>query len=202
MRQVLCFFASGAVFPPKRSFPPGKDGRGRMKSFLRILVVLFCLCWTSTANAGRFADAFRKFVLGPEAEAYSYNPEDVHLDSIANECIDCHDGIAASHITVKGAGRPLQVRGMQTVNHPVGMNYDDSLLRGKTRLRHRIILDRKIRLVDGKVTCISCHKLKDDPQGEFVRVAGALRRSTGCTASTELVTGPRQTDLCLSCHIK
>ncbi len=174
-----------------------------MKSLIGILTLLFCLgTWNSIADAGGFADAFRKFVLGPEAEAYSYNPEDVHLDRVAQGCIDCHDGIAATHITVKGAGRPLQVRGMQTVNHPVGMVYDDSQMRGKTHLQNRMVLDRKIRFVDGKVTCISCHSLKEDAPEEFVQVAGTLRRSTDCTASGEFVTGPRQTDLCLSCHMK
>ncbi len=151
------------------------------------------------ADAGSFAEKFRRFVLGPEAEAYSYNP--TKLDHVAEGCVGCHNGATAIHITVKVAEAPLQIRGVQTVNHPVGMLYDYYTLKKPRGFRPKSTLPSSIRFVDGKVTCISCHTFKDDASQKFTKTLD-IANGKGCTAGKGLTAGLRETDLCMACHIK
>ena len=146
------------------------------------------------AAAAGLADRFRAFVLGDEAEAATGPVQDA-LDRLSRGCMVCHDGTGARGVPLKAAGSPLQIRGIRTVNHPVGMDYAAAAARRPRGLRAPASLPPEVRLVDGKVGCVSCHPLR--PAGMSVWTDRA-----GCTAARGLTHGPRETDLCMTCHIK
>jgi len=116
----------------------------------------------------------------------------------------CHNGKKAVHITFREAGTPMEIRGSRTVNHPVGMRYDYYSMLRPGEYQPKSLLNPAIRLVDGRVTCLSCHALKEKKKTRSVmRAAGeSLYAMNDCTASGELTVGPRETDLCMGCHIK
>ncbi len=176
----------------------------RVKKSLNLfkIISIVTLLIATPAFAGGFAEKFKRFVLGSEAEAYSLNPYDSGMDEEAEACINCHNGVTATHITIKNAEAPIQIRGFRTVNHPVGMSYDYYVSKKPMGYRPRSILDANIRFVDGKVTCISCHELKSDELQGLAYASSNLRSNEDCTASNQLTTGPRKTDLCMACHIK
>ena len=144
------------------------------------------------------AGTFRDWLLGSEAQA-STGLEDIQLDSFARGCMECHNGVGASHIAVKDARSPLQISGSMNVNHPVGMDYDEHANRKPRGYRSSASLDPNIVLVGGRVSCVSCHQLKEDEPQQIVT---AQIGHSNCTASSQLTVGPKETDLCLSCHIK
>jgi len=168
------------------------------------LVVLFFLhFYAGISDAGTFADKFKNFVLGPDAEASYFSQKggfgESGLDKVSRKCLNCHDGTKATNIAVKNADAPYQISGYRTENHPVGMSYNYYANRKPGEYKPRQFLNRDIRLVDGKVTCISCHKLIQDlPQG--IRITRLSRdRRKGCTASGELAMAK---NLCMECHNK
>ncbi|MEK6776811.1 MAG: hypothetical protein AABY87_08030 [bacterium] len=165
------------------------------------VIALIIIC-ADTAAAGSFAERFRRFVLGTEAEAYSVSMAQDQLDQVAEGCMGCHNGITATHITIKNAEAPLQIRGIQTVNHPVGMSYDNYALKNPSGFRPRSTLPSSIRMVDGKVTCLSCHRVGEERTEVLTDSRYDERRNGGCTASNILTVGPRETDLCMACHVK
>jgi hypothetical protein len=141
------------------------------------------------------------------------------LDEIAEGCMQCHNGVQASHIVVKTADASMQFSSSgQQVNHPVGMNYDDYATRRSRAYMPRFSLDSNILLVNGQVSCVSCHRLKEtDEAGVLIEThMNENRQDTfdvpgnemqlghinkeNCTASGNLTVGPRETDLCLACH--
>ncbi len=150
-----------------------------------------------------FAEKFRTFLLGPEAQAYPLESGATGPGDTDQGCMGCHNGVKATNITVKDAEAPMQVRGFQTVNHPVGMYYDDYVQKDPLGYRPRSSLAQEIQLVDGKVTCIACHRLKADESQQLALVqADQEGRDESCTASKQLTVGTYETDLCLACHIK
>ena len=170
-------------------------------------MMLLNLATAQAVFAGSIGDRFRNWLLGSEVQASTledYHPE---LDRIAQGCVQCHDGARARHITVKEADAPLQFSssGVQ-VNHPVGMNYDYYSTSRAGNYRPRASLDSNIILVDGEVTCVSCHRLKETEESDdFIEARWDENRSVragieSCSASKELTMGPRKTDLCLACH--
>lgn len=174
-----------------------------MKSSYATAVLLCLFSFADSAVAGGFADVFRDFVLGPEAQARPAGWRDSVLDQVAADCMRCHNGSAGSHVRLRAAGTPVPTRGSQTLNHPTGMLYDRSVLKDPQGYRPSASLPPDVRLVDGKVTCVSCHRLKTDtPEGMAGTHLPAPGKELPCTASRELTMGPRDKELCLSCHIK
>jgi cytochrome c peroxidase len=172
-----------------------------------IVVTLFNLATAQAVFADSFGDKFRSWLLGSTAQAATLNGYQSEPDSITQGCIRCHDGSRAGHITVKDANAPMQFSssGLQ-VNHPVGMNYDDYAATRTQSYTPSFLLDSNIILVDGKVTCVSCHRLKEAKGSDnFIEARWDENQSVpadieSCSASGELTVGPRETDLCLACH--
>jgi hypothetical protein len=163
---------------------------------------LSILLLVNAATAGSFSEKLRRFILGPDAETYALATHDIRLDEVAERCVHCHDGIQATHIAVKGAEAPMQIRGSQSINHPVGMPYDRYAQKDPKGYRPRNALQSSIQLVDGKVTCISCHTLKKEEGAGQVASHNARTGAGSCLASGVLTAGPKQGDLCRCCHIK
>lgn len=171
---------------------------------LKFLVAASYLCCfvSPSVSAGAFGDSFREWLLGSEAQASTRAGMEVQLDAVGEACMACHNGTAAGHITVKNAGAPLQVAGTMNVNHPVGMDYNEYAYRKPRSYQPSTALDPNIRLVDGKVGCVSCHQLKENAPQQLAMADLAPERNSNCTASNQLTVGPEESDLCLACHIK
>ena len=159
---------------------------------LLTLLIGFC----APAHATSFADALRDFVLGAEAKASVADVGRV-LDSVARGCLQCHDGSVASHVSVKSADSPLQFDGFRNANHPVGMRYDDHYRRQPTSYRARALLDPNITLIDGMVSCVSCHRLKTDSPTRPHEQQATLAVRASCSASSDLTVAK---NLCMACH--
>lgn len=77
------------------------------------------------------------------------------IDTISLECLSCHDGTYT-----KGGNVRTSYHGGNTIgqSHPLGADYTlASLQRASLVKRH--ILDKRIILVDGRLSCISCHNM-------------------------------------------
>jgi formate-dependent nitrite reductase cytochrome c552 subunit len=175
------------------------------------VVLILNVLSTQVAMASSLGDRFRNWVLDGEARAAvisdnqqiikrgSINP--ISLDPVSMACLECHNGTRAKHIATKNADDPMQFSrfGVQ-VNHPVGMYYDDYVKQPKGNLRPRSSLDSNITLIDGMVTCVSCHQPKDT-KGEPVFATASQPQSLlaqidadTCNASDDPVIR------CLACH--
>lgn len=164
------------------------------------LLCLLVLASAERASAAGFAERFRSFVLGVEAQAGSRPPG---LDPSARGCLQCHDGSRAAHVTVRAGGSPMPIRGAQTLNHPVGMMYDRSVAKDPHGYKARAMLHPNIRLVEGQVTCVSCHQTRSNLAVAASATAHPDTRGTEtCTATQQLTMGRHDRDLCLACHIK
>jgi len=171
---------------------------------------VFAILYLTTAQAalaGSIGDSLQSWLLGSEAQAAMLKENQPEPDHIAQSCMQCHNGARASHIAIKEASAPLQFSnsGMQ-VNHPMGMSYDDLAARKAGHYTPRFALDSNIVLVDGKVTCVSCHRLKETEESDgFIEARwdvelSAQANTESCSSSRELTVGPNTTDLCLACH--
>ncbi len=171
-----------------------------MKPFtLLASAIVLGLLASPAASASNFGDSFRDWVLGSDAQAAAGGLEFAQLDAITRGCMECHNGEGgARHITLKSADTPPQISGAHGVNHPVGMEYDAFAYREPYSFQSSDSLNPEILLVDGKVGCVSCHQLR---AGEFQKLVSVQMNISRCSASGQLTTGPRETDLCLSCHL-
>ncbi len=169
-----------------------------------VLAVFILLFGSSTpALATSLAEHFQTFVLGAQAQARPLETRAMQLDAIAQGCLQCHDGSRASHVSARNAGSHMPMSGSRTLNHPVGMAYDLSLSKDPHGYRPRAALHPAIRLVDGQVTCISCHQIKSSaaPAPDLQAHLDQGQDPT-CTATGKLTVGQRDKELCLACHIK
>ncbi len=162
---------------------------------------LLIVALTVQQSAGaRFSERFRNYILGTKAVALDKAPAEVfEIDRITRDCMACHDGVSASHVPVKSPGTPTQFVGIQTVNHTIGTDYAK---RAAVDLRYAPLssLPDGMRLVNGRVTCVTCHQLKSDAPQSIDFEAWDTDKQNACTASSKLTAGPKVADLCLTCH--
>ena len=170
--------------------------------YARILLALWLVGSAEIVAAGSFADSIRNFFLGPDTQIRPA-PENL-VDKIASECLGCHNGSMANDINMHATGTSKLIHDFRSNDdHPVGMVYQDTVRRDPQNYRPAIALHPNIRLVDGRVTCITCHKVKN----ETVAFNGAWSTdqqvSPQCTATKERTMGGARDDkLCLACHVK
>ena len=170
--------------------------------YAKFLLALWLASSTEIVAAGSIADSIRDFFLGPDAQARPA-PENL-VDKIAGECLGCHNGSMTHNVNVRTEGTKAPIHDFSSNDdHPVGMVYQDSVRRDPQNYRPANALHPNIRLVDGRVTCITCHKVKN----ETVAFNGAWLPdqpvNSQCTATKEITMGRSRDDkLCLACHIK
>ena len=170
---------------------------------LTVILIVTCFASNPCLAAGS-SSKFRDWILAEEVQAME---EEASIDDLSEQCMRCHNGSHGKKIANKSAGTPMQFAGNKSANHPVGMNYRNHAANDPRSYKPLEALDKAIRLVNGKVACISCHMPKKDMQVAstgFIKVGGLSSDGTDpfCTVTKQLSVGPRVTDLCLSCHIK
>ncbi|MEK7207065.1 MAG: hypothetical protein AAB134_04195 [Pseudomonadota bacterium] len=168
--------------------------------YAKILLALWLTGSAEIVSAGSFADSFRDFIVGKEAQASPARGNG--LDKVAAGCVSCHNGSAAAHVNVRAAGTVAPMRGFQTGDHPVGMLYEESVRKDPQGYRPAAALHPNIRLVDGSVTCVTCHKARNELLAANETQSPAQPAKPRCAATKEMTTGPRDKTLCLACHIK
>jgi predicted CXXCH cytochrome family protein len=129
------------------------------------------------AQNGRQAFSFGSVFSKPTAKF-------VGIDAMSAECVSCHDGVAASQVTVDLRDRPSDRGSMvnsASNDHPIGMSYNSYVAAG--RGYKPMLGNTKMLFVDGKVGCLSCHNPLNQEKGH-------------------LVMSDRNSALCLTCHNK
>ncbi|RMF83145.1 MAG: hypothetical protein D6736_22065 [Nitrospinota bacterium] len=142
--------------------------------------VYFCtLCHRSRLRrVGTHAEALQK----AHFKVQSF-PGSSMIDPVSRECLSCHDGaIARFPVVSVGLWRYASFSGTNLGRHPIGIDYEETRRR-RGRLRPVFTLDKRIKLIQGKVSCVSCH----EPFSE---------RNNG------LVMDNWGSRLCLECHQK
>jgi hypothetical protein len=98
-----------------------------------------------------------------------------------NTCLACHDGAVAPD-AYGGLGAGVGVAGASS--HPVGVAYPSATLRrGDASFKATPVIDRRVRMTGGQVTCNACHSLYSPLRGLMVMPND---RSV----------------LCLNCHVR
>lgn len=107
------------------------------------------------------------------------------VDTISAMCLGCHDGTIGKDTPVRVGSFRHGVRpeeSAQELSHPIGVNYRRAMTR-RGGLHPPEGIDERIRLVNGKVGCVSCHDMYS-------------RERKLLTVSND------RAGLCLACHDK
>ena len=121
------------------------------------------------------------------------------LDTVSLGCMECHDGSIGKSIVLKHPDAPYQTLGFRTENHPIGMDYAlyaSHKPRGYMPSQH---LDVRLRLVEGKVSCVTCHASTTGDLPSVMQASYAGNLPAGCTGDSGLTIPLGQ--LCTACHI-
>ncbi len=79
------------------------------------------------------------------------------IDDDSRECLSCHDGTISRDANVTVAGATWEhARGIG-VSHPIGVEYDKAYFRNPRMFHRASSLDRRIKLLNGKIGCQTCH---------------------------------------------
>lgn len=111
---------------------------------------------------------------------------DLPPSAASERCLGCHDGSVSSSVSHdfgRGRRRGIGSSSLTTGGHPIGMSYpvarrDPGGGSGYTPAEQ---LDRRLRLINGRVECLTCHSPFSPNKGL-------------------LVMPNTRSDLCLSCH--
>ena len=150
------------------------------------VVVLFLIAGVSTAATSLQQDR-------PGAVS-------TRVDSETLRCMQCHDGVSAGDVEITLPGANSGVSGLHTGKHPIGMNYRDYVRATPLEYQRHDGLNSNIRLVDGRVSCVSCHTGKQESLQPILTSQTALNEDTVCLSSGGAKREPG--GLCQSCHIK
>ncbi len=158
----------------------------------KILFVCFVAAFfTTTGHAQFWADAsVRKS--SPTRLSVS------DLDFESRKCMRCHDGSNGTYIPLRPVTAPIEhveAGSIKTKNHSVGMFYAKSVEKQPTGYVDPISLNSRIKLIGGKVGCLSCHIKKTDEEGPS-------RNEQVCTNDSKAAEEIFHGRLCQQCHIK
>jgi predicted CXXCH cytochrome family protein len=138
----------------------------------------FCLACHDQSFFSRMKDAGTSLVLSGHLEL---GRGTIDVDPHSMHCLGCHaDGYAGGAVSVSRNGVLRHSSG--SAPHPIGRSYREASRRGGFHPEHRLA-QNKVKLSDGKVSCISCHEAYKQEHGKLV--AANVRSG-----------------LCLTCHAK
>jgi len=96
---------------------------------------------------------------------------DANIDPLSMDCLPCHDGSAATEISFNyrnSPGRAIQLRPIDCKDHPNGMDYSSYEALGKGQFKYISPLNSNIKLVNGRVGCLTCHNPLNPEKGHLV----------------------------------
>ncbi len=112
------------------------------------------------------------------------------LDPASNKCVRCHEGILSG----------TMVSHLVAAEHPVGVDYAE-LSRINSSLVKPKALDKAIRLVDGRISCVTCHVPYDrNNHLDLVQKRRTARQSGGPDPMLSIDNAGSR--LCMGCHRK
>ncbi|MDH5631354.1 MAG: hypothetical protein OEZ10_00020 [Gammaproteobacteria bacterium] len=162
-----------------------------------------------SAHAGGLAAKIKSWLLAPQVRTAPGTEQLVRTDSSTAQCMQCHNGSHGMQIDIKGAEAPMQFNRIgKQVNHPVGMDYETYASRKPGSYVHPAMLNPRVRLVEGQVSCVSCHQ---ERKTQLAMAGGQIQSDAmnqfmdqpepdQCRSSRWLTTGPNKNDLCAACH--
>lgn len=170
--------------------------------YAKILLALWLASSTEIVVAGSFMESLRDFIVGREAQVRPA-PENL-IDKVASACLGCHNGSMTHNVNVRTERTRVPLHDFSSNDdHPVGMVYEESARRDPRNYRPATALHPNIRLVDGRVTCITCHKVRNEMVAFNGKWSSDQPVEPQCTATKEVTMGNSRDDkLCLACHIK
>ncbi len=114
------------------------------------------------------------------------------MDKESEGCVSCHEGTVSSH-------HKLSVCDAEDCDHPIGGNYED-LSAGDNSLRPANALNPAFKLIDGRISCVTCHVPYSNPEKH--KALADLRKRYPIIPDPMLVVDNRGSGLCLACHVK
>lgn len=133
-----------------------------------------------------------------------YNSKDNlirQLDIESQFCMRCHNGQHGQKIEARFSASTIPYdQSMRTTNHSMGMLYQTTYQRTPQEYISPSSLNPKIRLIDGKVGCLSCHIAKNRMFASTSLVADA--ESNECTVDKQATDKAFAGSLCTQCHNK
>lgn len=103
--------------------------------------------------------------------------EPEEIENLVEYCLACHEGSGESPVTSGSAPAARHELGSVDRNHPVDVQYPD----GRTGYRPADALDTRLVLIEGRMTCLTCH---------------------ASTVDRALVLPRERSALCTACHAK
>ncbi|MDI6804061.1 MAG: hypothetical protein QME58_09475 [Bacteroidota bacterium] len=164
------------------------------KTILHILVWSLLIGIQTEANAQWFSNLFK-------TEQPQKRIDKTELDIESQQCMRCHDGSKSREIELRPANAPLEfiVDGyMKTSNHSIGMSYQQSYLSNPGEYVNTGRMNQSIKLVEGKVGCLSCHVSKN----KLLASNSTSIEPEECNSDKELTQQAFQGNLCVQCHNK
>ena len=173
--------------------------RTALSMFRLMSLALVASSFVSPAHGASFGEWLRKFVV-PQAQSTG-RPNDTQVDALAHQCLSCHEGPMSMN---RSPGRGPGI-GHAFNSHPIGSDYDQLARRKPQEYRVAALLPANIQLIEGKTSCVSCHRLKAERVAALdtgtVMLADS-EQAVVCLASNELTIPQHGSKLCLSFHIK
>ncbi len=114
--------------------------------------------------------------------AYEETNRSTRIDRMSLECITCHDRYIVEPRASLGAGNWKHYK--KEFSHPIGISYKNISSRKSRKFRPASMLNKEIKLYDGKIGCGTCHNTDFISHNSFHTDAGYDNMSApGTTAS-------------------
>ncbi|HEY6871928.1 MAG TPA: cytochrome c3 family protein [Geobacteraceae bacterium] len=157
------------------------------ENFIARIATIVTTYWASNDDPTIASDASdaSDFSLSRFGTNNTAEHRETDIDSFSKECLNCHDGLRATDVTVDYRNEPgISGRGRHVSgkDHPIGMYYASYAALGRG-YKPAAMLNRKMVLVNGKVGCLTCHNPLNPER-------------------SHLVMSDYRSALCLSCHDK
>lgn len=138
---------------------------------------------------GPLALCFGAFLYANEANAFVRTL----LDKETAGCISCHSEAVSE-------GPPLQVCHKGGCGHPIGVDYTEAYSKDPTLAKPET-LDKALRLIDNKISCVTCHAPFTDKESHL-KLFEERKSMLPSTPDPMLSVDNRASRLCTACHRK
>lgn len=134
-----------------------------------------------------------------QAQSLQMSKANSYYDIESQKCVICHDGSIGVSIDINRnlSGRAVN-QFSNSKDHPVGMQYDSVYFQRPDEYVNPRLLTKSVQLVEGKVSCISCHQVATI-LNSTIRFAQTVDNQ--CPVDTK-VNNTGMKYVCLACHLK